>query len=185
MSKHPVLTKKGLALLCAGAMPLAGCVTRKTPARPPVTFIGVVRPIVPPLEQQAVEAPPDISVEATPAPPELAPTHVQPPKPRVAPPAAQESEKPEKAVVPTITPEVDTEELRAAQAETQRSLDVAERNLVMAHGRKLNPMQEDLVSKVKGFADNAREAMKSGDWVRAKNLSTKAQVLAEQLAASF
>jgi hypothetical protein len=54
-----------------------------------------------------------------------------------------------------------------------------------AQGKRLNAMQTDLVSKVRGFADNAREAMKSGDWVRAKNFSSKAEVLSEQLAASF
>ena len=185
MSKQPEPTKKGLALLCVAAVSLAGCFTRKTPARPPIAFIGVVHPIVPPTTEAALEAPPDIQVEAPPEPPDIAPARLQPPKPHVAPPVVQESEQPEKPVAPTITPEVDTEELRAAQAETQRSLDVAERNLALAQGRKLNPMQQDLVSKVKGFADNAREAMKRGDWVRAKNLSTKAQVLAEQLAASF
>jgi hypothetical protein len=185
MRKQPELTKKGLALLCLGTVSLAGCFTRKAPARPPIAFIGVVHPIVPPPTEEALEAPPDIPVEVLPELPDIAPTRLQPPKPRVAPPVAQEVGKSEKPVAPTITPEVDTEELRAAQTETQRSLDVAERNLVLAQGRTLNPMQQDLVSKVRGFADNAREAMKSGDWVRAKNLSTKAQVLAEQLAASF
>ena len=86
---------------------------------------------------------------------------------------------------PTIAPEVTTEEMKAAQAETQRSLDMAEKNLTMAQGKKLNATQTDLVSKVRGFADNAREAMRSGDWVRAKNFSKKAEVLSEQLAASF
>jgi hypothetical protein len=49
----------------------------------------------------------------------------------------------------------------------------------------LNATQQDLVSKVRGFADNAREAMRSGEWVRAKNLSSKAEVLSEQLATSL
>jgi len=62
---------------------------------------------------------------------------------------------------------------------------LVERNLTLAQGKKLNPTQQDLASKVRGFADNAREAMRTGDWVRAKNLSKKAEVLSEQLAESF
>jgi hypothetical protein len=46
-------------------------------------------------------------------------------------------------------------------------------------------MQEDLASKVRGFGDNAREAMRSGDWARAKSLAKKAEVLSEQLAGSL
>jgi len=88
-------------------------------------------------------------------------------------------------MVPTIAPEITSEEMRAAKEETQHSLDLAEKNLLMAQGRQLNAMQLDLVSKVRGFADNAREAMRSGDWVKAKNFSNKAQVLSEQLASSL
>jgi len=80
---------------------------------------------------------------------------------------------------------VPTAELTAAKAETQHNLDLVERNLTLAQGKKLNPAQQDLASKVRGFADNAREAMRTGDWVRAKNLSKKAEVLSEQLAGSF
>lgn len=86
---------------------------------------------------------------------------------------------------PTIVPEVPTAELAAAKAETQQNLDLVERNLALAQGKKLNPTQQELASKVRGFADNAREAMRTGDWVQAKNLSKKAEVLAEQLAESL
>lgn len=86
---------------------------------------------------------------------------------------------------PTITPEVTTEELAEAKTETQQALDVTEKNLSMVQGKKLNPTQEDLASKVRGFADNAKEAVRSGDWVRARSLSKKAEMLSEQLAASL
>jgi exosome complex RNA-binding protein Csl4 len=60
-----------------------------------------------------------------------------------------------------------------------------EKHLTLALGRTLNAAQQDLISKVRGFTENAREAMRSGDWVRAKNLSKKAEVLSDQLAASL
>jgi hypothetical protein len=72
-----------------------------------------------------------------------------------------------------------------ARAEAQHSLDVAEKNLNMTQGKKLNATQEDLASKVRGFGDNAREAMRSGDWARAKSLAKKAEVLSAQLAGSL
>jgi hypothetical protein len=118
-------------------------------------------------------------------PPEIVPNHAQPPRPHVAAPVAQEPVAPSKQAEPTIAPEVPTQEIMAAKAETQRNLDLAEKNLMLAQGKKLNAAQEDLASKVRGFADNAREAMRNGDWVRAKNLSSKAEVLSEELAASF
>jgi len=84
-----------------------------------------------------------------------------------------------------MAPEFSTQEVEAAKAEIQRNLDMMEKNLTLSFGRSLNAAQQDLVSKVHGFAENAREAMKSGDWVRAKNLSKKAEVLSEELAASL
>jgi hypothetical protein len=150
-----------------------------------VSFIAVVHPIVPPATNAALESPPDVEVNNLPAPPPIGPSHFQPAKPHVATPAIPEPAGTEKHAEPTIAPEVTTEEMKAAQAEAQRSLDVAERNLTMARGKRLNATQLDLMSKVRGFAENAREAIRSGDWVRAKNFSSKAEVLSEQLAASL
>ena len=179
-------TKKGwLALLCACGVWNYGCSTRRAPARPVVSFVAVVHPSVPATMTATLDAPPDLELNPLASPPQIGPSRLQPPKPHVAAPAAQEPAETERHVQPTIAPEVDTEELKAAQAETQRSLDVAEKNLMMMQGRKLNATQQDLVSKVRGFADNAREAMRNGEWVRAKNLSSKAEVLSEQLAASL
>jgi hypothetical protein len=172
-------------LLCACGVWNYGCSTRRAPARPVVSFVAVVHPMVPQTMATTLDSPPDLELNPLAAPPQIGPSHTQPPKPHVAAPAAQEPAETEKHVQPTIVPEVDTEELKAAQTETQRSLDVAEKNLLMAQGKKLNATQQDLVSKVRGFADNAREAMRSGEWVRAKNLSSKAEVLSEQLAASL
>jgi hypothetical protein len=177
-------TKKWLAVTCACAAWMCGCTTRKTPAKPVVNFIVAVKPVVPEARGGELEAPPHVPMEALPAPTLIGPNR-QPAKPRVAAPAAQERTGVDKHREPTIAPEVPTEELKAAQAETRRNLDLAEKNLAMAQGKNLNATQQDIVSKVRGFADNAREAMRSGDWVKAKNLSSKAEVLAEELTASF
>lgn len=173
----------GLAVLCAAG--LCGCSTRRTPVKPVVTFVAPARPIMPSQTQAELEAPPEIAVAVLPGPPQFEPGPGTPPRPKAAAPATQEPSGQEKHMVPTIAPEITSEEMRAAKEETQHSLDLAEKNLLMAQGRQLNAMQLDLVSKVRGFADNAREAMRSGDWVKAKNFSNKAQVLSEQLASSL
>jgi len=72
-------------------------------------------------------------------------------------------------------------EFAAAQQETSQSLDIAEKNLAATRGKTLNAAQSDLVSKIKGFLKDAREAMRAGDWALARNLAKKAQVLSEEL----
>jgi type IV secretory pathway VirB10-like protein len=176
--------RKLLAVLCTCGICMCGCATRRTPAKPAVNFIAVVRPVLPTTTAKVAEEPPDLEVAALPDLPTIGPPHPPPVKPHVAPVTTQEPSA-EKHVEPTIAPEVPTQEVTEAKAESQHSLDVAEKNLSMTQGKKLNAMQEDLASKVRGFADNAREAMKSEDWVRAKNLSKKAEVLSEQLASSL
>jgi hypothetical protein len=83
-----------------------------------------------------------------------------------------------------ILPDLTADQLNAAKAETQQSLDAAEAKLVQTQGKQLNATQEDVASKVRGFMESAREAMKNGDWVRAKNQAKKAEVLAMQLTGS-
>ncbi len=153
--------------------------------KPVVNFVAAVRPVIPQATAAAVAEPPDLEAEAVSSPPPIGPSRAQPPKPHVATATTQEPASTEKHVEPTIAPEVTSEELAEAKTETEHSLEAAEKNLNMTQGKKLNAMQEDLASKVRGFTENAREAMKSGDWGRAKNLSKKAEVLSEQLAGSL
>jgi hypothetical protein len=150
-----------------------------------VNFVAAVHPVIPPANAGAVTEPPDLEVEGLPTPPTIGSSRAQPPKPHVATATTPEPASTEKHVEPTIAPEVTSEEMTEAKTETEHSLDAAEKNLNMTQGKKLNAMQVDLASKVRGFADNAREAMKNGDWGRAKNLSKKAEVLSEQLAGSL
>jgi len=150
-----------------------------------VNFVAVVHPLIPPATDVALEAPPDLELGVLPSPPQIGPRHFLPPKPHVAAAPAQEPVAADKHKEPTIAPEVATEEVVQAKAETEHNLELAEKNMTLTQGRKLNATQEDLANKVRGFADSARDAMRSGDWVKAKILSGKAEVLAEQLVASF
>ena len=107
-----------------------------------------------------------------------------PPRSRVAPtPFATstpvvDAERPK---APTIAEQLSKEEFAAAQQETTQSLDIAEKNLASTRNKRLNAAQSDLVSKIKGFLKDAREAAQAGDWARARNLAKKAQVLSEEL----
>jgi hypothetical protein len=132
------------------------------------------------------EAAPDLQVVWPPLATILIPVRSGPARPRVngAPPTNTGSE-PEKAEMPTIAPQLSRQESTAAQQETNQSLSIAEKNLAGTHGKNLNPTQSDLVSKIRGFLKDAREAAQAGDWSRARSLAKKAQVLSEELAASL
>lgn len=173
-----------LLLLYAGMVWVGGCATRRTEVKPVVNFVTPVRPVLPPSTETELEPPPDFQSPPPLEAPEIAQDSEQPAKPHVVAPTAPEPAETDKPV-PTIAPEVTTEEMITAKAATQHSLDIAEKGLTMAQGKKLNPTQADLASKVRGFADNAREAMRSGDWERAKNLAKKAELLSQQLTASL
>jgi hypothetical protein len=84
-----------------------------------------------------------------------------------------------------IAPQQTPQESAVAQQQTKQSLSIAERNLESARGKNLNAAQSDLVSKIKGFIKDAREAGQIADWSRARSLAKKAQVLAEELAGSL
>lgn len=131
---------------------------------------------------------PNIGLDLAPLVAMMVPIRSVPPKPHVAPaPAPTPSAPPadtEKPEAPTIAAQLSKEEFAAAQQETNQSLDIAEKNLASAQNKKLNAAQNDLVSKIKGFLKDAREAAQAGDWARARNLAKKAQVLSEELVRS-
>ena len=119
----------------------------------------------------------------------MVPIHSAPPRPKVnsspAPAANAPATDAEKAPeAPTIAVQLSKEEFAAAQQETNQSLDIAEKNLASTRNKRLNAAQSDLVSKIKGFLKDAREAAQAGDWARARNLAKKAQVLSEELVRS-
>lgn len=66
--------------------------------------------------------------------------------------------------------------------QTEQYIVGAQRNLRRADGRSLTPAQRDMVDKIRGFLDQAQDAMRTSDWSRAKNLSQKAYLLSIELA---
>ncbi len=105
-----------------------------------------------------------------------------PAKPRVAAPPVHEPEVTEKPQEPIIAPELSDEQISAAKTATQQSLSVAEQNLNLSKGKQLNEAEQDLVSKIQGFVESAREAMKNNDWPRARIQAKKAEVLSQEFA---
>ena len=194
-SRHSLLPGSGPLIVCMTSFSLAflsgGCVGlfHRRPHIPWATAVQV-RPL-----PQAHTIPPDdlefdapvINLDLAPLVAMMVPIRTAPPRPHVnpAPPAASapaaDAEKPE---APTIAALLSKEESAAAQQETNQSLDIAEKNLASTRNKQLNAAQSDLVSKIKGFLKDAREAARAGDWARARNLAKKAQVLSEELVRS-
>jgi len=173
-------SKQVLLLACACALVCGGCVERKRPSFP-VNRLAMNRPIVPPPLDVSLGDPPDIPFEL-----ELVPRLVvprgTPARPRIAvaptPGPAATEQPPEPIIAPALT----DEQLSSAKSEAQQSLIVAERNLGLVQGKTLNAGELDLVSKIRGFVDSAREAMKENDWQRARTQAKKAEVLSKEFA---
>ena len=85
---------------------------------------------------------------------------------------------------PSISPRYTPAEEANLREQTNQSLLTAERNLQRMNGRKLTPPQSDLAEKIRGFLAQSREAISAGDWFRAQNLASKAQVLSQELVRS-
>jgi hypothetical protein len=180
MEKMNIGPKTVVFVLCLCVW-CGGCFTKKQP-KVHLTGIVLAHPLVPNgAAGESLEDAPDLEVEVAEMPPRLAIPRNGPARPRVAPAPTVEPLPVENAAEPLIVPDLTAEQLNAAQTETQRSLDAAESRLAQTQGKRLNATQEDVASKVRGFMESAREAMKSGDWVRAKNQAKKAEVLSEQL----
>ncbi len=162
---------------------------RRRPGIPWATAIQV-RPVIQPQTATAMEIPedpiPELRLEFPALPSRMMTTHSAPARPRV--PAATsagagaESERSESSL---ITPQLSAEETVVAQQQTNASLSITEKNLQSALGKRLNAAQTDLVSKIRGFLKDAREAAQVADWARARSLSKKAQVLSETLVTSL
>jgi hypothetical protein len=129
---------------------------------------------------------PELRFELPPSPGRLFPVRTGPPRPRGSTlPTATTGNDTEKSEAPTIVPHLTPQEFAAAQQQTNESLSIAERNLGAARGKTLSAAQSDLVSKIRGFIKDAREAAQITDWSRARSLAKKAQVLSEELASSL
>ena len=172
-------SKRWLVPMCVCVVWSGGCFTRR-PAAPHLGQVTLAHPLVP-TPSTEVEPPPEISLEELALPPHLTPLPAGPAKPRVAPAPANEPTVVDKKPAPVLAPELSLEEVVTSKVEANKSLIVAQRNLDAALGKPLNSAQADLASKVRGFMDAAREAMKNSDWERAAAAAKKAEVLSEQL----
>lgn len=180
-----------LAVLCVSVVVAGGCAQRGVKARVksyPWTANAKAHPIVPQLLNTSYEeaggAAPEMDLDVAPPPSPLVGANAAPARPRV-PVIPSGGSSGTKFEPPTIVPQLTAQEAEAAQQQTNVSLSIAERNVGAAQGRTLNPQQTDLVSKVRSFVSEAREAAHNGDWMRASNAAKKAQVLSEELARSM
>lgn len=183
-----------LALLLVGvALFASGCKKRTVQAAPPVVVAQPAsaeakpeakQPEVKPEPAPTTPAPTPIA----PAPKPTSPRATAPPKttptPTPAPPSETAPAAP-KVAPPQISPRLSPAEVAEYQKKTQDAIAAAERNLQRSYGRQLNAAQTDLVEKIRGFLAQAHEASRASDWVRARNLAEKAQVLSVELVNSL
>ena len=190
---HPrclVQQKRPLAFaaFCVAVL-LPGCAEQKIAAPRPWQATVNVRPILPPPAPAnpsgaEEDAAPDLPWDFLPSATILIVTR-QPARPRVAVPQPAEGADLAKPAAPSLAPQLSEQEIAAAQSQMNDSVAIAQRNLQAAKGRTLNPTQTDLASKVTSFLQESKDAVREGDWTRAKNLAKKAQVLSDELAASL
>jgi hypothetical protein len=173
-------------LACVALVTLGGCAERKARAVPWTTAV-LVHPNAPLAHgdgsTEAADIAPDFRVEPPPNNGKLFGTRPVPARPRVQ--ASPQSETVNGGKTQMLVPELSPQETAAAQQQFAESAGIIEKNLALARKRKLTAMQNDMVSKVKGFMTEAREASGEGDWARARNLAKKAQILSEELVISF
>jgi hypothetical protein len=171
-------------LACSVLATLEGCAERKVRAVPWTTAV-LVHPNAPVARGDGSAEAADIAPDFRTDPPlsngKLFGARPVPARPRVATSPQPENGGKTQMLVPELSPQ----ETAAAQKQFAESAAIIERNLAPARKRKLTAAQNDMVSKVNGFMTEAREASGQGDWARARNLARKAQILSEELVASF
>jgi len=84
-----------------------------------------------------------------------------------------------------MSPRLSAQQQAEYERKTREAVTVAEKNLAAAAGRGLNEVQHDMAQKVRGFLEQAREAIAAADWTRALTLAQKAQVLSTELIKSL
>ena len=169
---------------------LGGCIFRRKAAIPWATAIQV-HPTLPAQSTASDDVDlqaPEFTLDLAPLAALMVPVRSAPPRPHASPSPSPAASAPvagaEKPEAPAIAPQLSQQESTVAQQETNQSLDIAEKNLASTRGKRLTAAQSDLVSKIKGFLKDAREAAQAGDWARARNFAKKAQVLSEELVRS-
>ena len=173
----------GAALfLCCAVIFSSGCARRTAQAAAPPA--PAPKPVAAPAKEQPSDNSPPVNKVPPPANATLPLPEAStvPPKP---PPAAHkpssDSPTPTRPPAPQISPQFSPDDQAAYERKTNENIAGAQKNLEQASGRKLNASQTDLVEKIRGFLEQAREAMRESDWTRAQNLSQKAYLLSLEL----
>jgi len=183
-SRH--LARSSFVVFACSVILSSGCSVKRRPSIPWNAAI-LVRPTYPPRlvtpEDPSEDPVPDLRIDLPTFPLWLVSTK-SPARPHIPAPAAAGGTETEKMDAPMIAPQLSPRETVAAQVQTDESLNIAEKNLAAMRGKNLNAAQSDLVSKIQGFIKDAREAARFLDWMRARSLSKKAQLLSEELVAS-
>lgn len=175
-----------LALLFA--VVASGCAVAHKRAAIPWGTAVLVRPNLPgPTGDGSLEEPlPAAEIEIPPPAEPMLVAPTTPVRPRaVSSSASQGAGASESPDLPQFVPDLSPQQSASFQQETEQNLNATERNVASVAGKSLNAAQTDLLSKVRSFLADAREAARTGDWARARDLSRKARVLSDQLAGSF
>jgi outer membrane murein-binding lipoprotein Lpp len=179
----------GVIAACAAALLVSGCANRRAKAKPfPWSTFAYTRPVSPTNSTQIGDSEDPLeglTPDIEPPPSPLVTARGVPARPRVPASNSQQGDAGNKPDVPQIAPQLTAGETSAAQQQTSQSLSIAEHNIGSTEGKQLNPTQQDLASKVRSFVAEAREAVKTGDWTRARNAAKKAEVLSQELAGSL
>jgi hypothetical protein len=179
---EPQCLRGALFFFLSGTLFLAsGCADRKRPSVQWQTA-SVVRPRVPakPATPPVEDPPPDLA-PVIPQPSRLILAHGSPPRPRTVNGAGNGSEGDPRGGAPAMAPQLTPDESAAAQQQTDQSLRAAEANLGRFRGRALTPAQSEMAGKTRDFIRQSHQAASEKDWIRARNLAEKAQLLSEEL----
>jgi outer membrane biosynthesis protein TonB len=132
-------------------------------------------------------SPPALSPEPVAVQPPVVAPRPKPAKPTrpAAEPAPEPASEASHPAAPLITPQLSPEEQATYQRKTNDDIGLAERNLQQTSGNTHSAAQDDLREKIRRFIDQAREASKAGDLVRAQNLAQKARLLSVELVESL
>src|SRR5579872_4109057 len=180
-------SRKTAFLTCLVAASLSiftgGCMGHKVRAAAPVTVPP--QPPAPISTPGTTKSPDSIPAPTTPAPKNPEPTTLSPaltPKPdTLKRPATTAVAEPDRPPAPEISPQMSQSDQVELTKQTQQYVTTAQENLHRADGRELNTSQHDMADKIRGFLEQAQDAIRTSDWSRAKNLSQKAYLLSIEL----
>ncbi|HET6199922.1 MAG TPA: hypothetical protein VFD93_06255 [Candidatus Acidoferrales bacterium] len=188
-SNKPAAASRNTAFLtCMVAASLTiftcGCMGHKVRASAPVTVPP--KPPAPISTSGTTKSPDSIPAPTTPAPKNPEPATLSPaltPKPDTVkrPTTVVPEPESERPPAPEISPQMSQSDQVELTKQTQQYVTTAQENLHRADGRELNTSQHDMADKIRGFLEQAQDAIRTSDWSRAKNLSQKAYLLSVEL----